>query len=83
MTIKLDTTMNKYEQDGGDKKFIATVTGALKINKSLMKVMNKRSGSVFVTFRVKSDGSLSLDDLKNMLNSLFETDIGYPVVGMV
>jgi hypothetical protein len=38
--------------------------GALKLDKSLMKVINKRSGSVFVTFRVKSDGLLSLKDLK-------------------
>ena len=71
MTVKLDTTMNQYEQGGGDAKFIKTVTQALKLDKSLMKVMNKRSGSVFVTFRVKTDGSISLDDLKGMLDNLF------------
>ena len=26
MTVKLDTTMKKYEQDGGDNKFIKNVT---------------------------------------------------------
>ena len=83
MTVKLDTTMQKYEQDGGDQKFIKNVTSALRIDRSLMKVMGKRSGSVFVTFRVKSDGNLSLKDLENLLGNLFATkDIGFPVVGV-
>jgi hypothetical protein len=56
--------MKLYEQGGGDEKFIKTIMDALKLDKSLMKVINKRSGSVFVTFRVKSDGSLSLEDLE-------------------
>jgi hypothetical protein len=64
LTVQLDTTMKLYEQGGGDEKFIKTIMDALKLDKSLMKVINKRSGSVFVTFRVKSDGSLSLEDLE-------------------
>jgi hypothetical protein len=59
--------MELYEQGGGDEKFIKTIMDALKLDKSLMKVINKRSGSVFVTFRVKSDGSLSLEDLERQL----------------
>ena len=75
--------MQKYEQDGGDNKFVKNVTNALKIDRSWMKVMNKRSGSVFVTFRVKTDGSISLDHLRNLLNNMFANqDIGYPVVGV-
>ena len=65
MTVKLDTTMEKYEEDGGDQKFVKNVTSLLKIDKSLMKVMAKRSGSVYVTFRIKTDGSISVDDLKS------------------
>jgi hypothetical protein len=83
MTVNLDTTMQKYEQQGGDKKFVKIVTKAVKIDRSWMKVVSKRSGSVFITFRVKSDGSVSLDDLRNQLNDLFTNqDIGYPIVGV-
>ena len=42
MTVKLDTTMQKYEQDGGDQKFVKNVTSALKIDRSLMQVIAKR-----------------------------------------
>ena len=44
--------------------------------------MSKRSGSVFVTFRVKSDGSIPLDDLKDQLNNIANQDIGYPVMSV-
>jgi hypothetical protein len=65
MTVKLDTTMQKYNEDGGNDKFIKTVTSALKINPSLMKVTNLRSGSVYVTFTVDTDDSISLKSLKS------------------
>ena len=46
-------------------KFIKTVTSALKIDQSLMKVTQLRSGSVYVTFTVDIDGSISLNSLTN------------------
>jgi hypothetical protein len=42
MTVKLDTTLQKYEEDGGDSKFIKEVTGSLKIDPSLMRITSKR-----------------------------------------
>jgi hypothetical protein len=75
MTVRLDTTMQKYEDDGGDYKFIKRVTTTLMIDRSCMKVMSKRLGSVIVTFRVKTDGSLSLDNLRNQLNNIFANQI--------
>ena len=47
-----------------------------------MKVMSKRSGSVIVTFRVKTDGSVPIDDLKKQLGNLAEKDTGYPVMSV-
>jgi hypothetical protein len=60
MTVRLDTTIQKYNDDGGNAKFIRTVTSALKIDQSLMKVTQLRSGSVIVDFTVDTDGSISL-----------------------
>jgi hypothetical protein len=83
MTVKLDTTMQKYNEDGGNAKFIKTVTSALKIDQSLMKVTQLRSGSVYVTFTVDTDDSISLKSLKNKLNDLLNNkDIGYPVLSV-
>jgi hypothetical protein len=65
MTVKLDTTIQKYNKNGGNTKFIKTVTSALKIDQSLMKVTQLRSGSVYVTFTVDTAGSISLNSLKN------------------
>ena len=42
MTVKLDTTLQKYEVDGGDPKFIKDVTDSVKIGFSRMKITNKR-----------------------------------------
>jgi hypothetical protein len=38
MTVRLDTTMHEYNENGGNANFIKTVTSALQIDKSLMKV---------------------------------------------
>jgi methenyltetrahydromethanopterin cyclohydrolase len=65
MTVKLNTTMQKYNEDGGNAKFIKTVTSALQIDQSLMKVTQLRAGSVIVDFTVETDGSISLNSLKN------------------
>ena len=83
MTVKLDTTLKKYEDDGGDEKFIKDVTKSLGINKSLMKITNKRVGSVILDFNVKVyDLNMSTEDLKAKLKNALQNDISYPVLAL-
>ena len=42
MTVKLDTTLEAYEMDGGDKNFIKNVTKLLKVDRKLMVITAKR-----------------------------------------
>ena len=64
MTIKLDTTLEAFEKDGGDENFIKSVTKLLDIDRKLMIITQKRQGSVIVTFRVQSEGNKSIDELR-------------------
>ena len=81
MTLKLNTTMEEYEAGGGDAKFIGTITSALGIQPQQMEVTDKWRGSVFLKFKVQSDGGISLQQLRQQLEELLKTDIGYPIVG--
>lgn len=82
MTVKLDTTLQKYEQDGGDAKFIKDVTRSIGIDKSMMKITNKRQGSVILTMEIKGDQSSSVDDLRSKLKNALHKDIAYPVLAI-
>ena len=42
MTIKLDTTLEAFENDGGDENFVSNVTKLLGIDKKLMVITAKR-----------------------------------------
>ena len=67
MTVKLDTTWQKYERDGGDTKYIKDVTDSIGIENSLMKITDKKPYFVIVTFKVKVDEHISAEDLKKKL----------------
>ena len=83
MTIKLDTTLEAFEKDGGDENFIKSVTKLLDIDRKLMIITQKRQGSVIVTFRVQSEGNKSIDELRKHIQNVIESsDIGYPVIGI-
>ena len=80
MTVKLDTTLQKYEDDGGDAKFIKDVTECLMIDPSLMKITNKRQGSVILTFRVKGGQDKPQEELKSKLKNVLLNELAYPVL---
>ena len=78
MTVKIETSMKKYQKNGGDKKFIANVCGALGIDRSHFEIVGKRSGSVILDLRVKSEGSMTADELKDKLRSaITKENIGF------
>lgn len=79
MTVKFDTTLKKYEEDGGDKKFIKDVTKSVGIDSSSMKITKKREGSVILDFTVKGDQNTSADVLKGKVKNALYNDIAYPV----
>lgn len=53
--MRLDTTLEEYEADGGDRNFKRTVTRAMKIDMSLMQITGKRQGSVIIDFKLFLD----------------------------
>ena len=78
MTVKIETSMKKYQKNGGDKKFITNVCGALGIDRSHFEIVGKRSGSVILDLRVKSGGSMTADELRNKLRSaITKENIGF------
>ena len=84
MTTKLDMSLGEYENGGGDSKFIQDVAGGLDINTSKIQIIEKRSGSVYLTFQVISDeGQAYLSGLHSQINNLLmSSDFGYPVVSV-
>ena len=83
MTIKLDTTLEAFEKDGGDENFIKSVTKLLDIDRKLMIITQKRQGSVIVTFRVQNEGNASIYELRKQIQNVIESsDIGYSVIGI-
>ena len=80
-TVRLDTTLEEYEADGGDRNFKRTVTRALKIDMCLMQITGKREGSVIIDFKIfNEDTDMSMDELENSLENVLKGDIGYPVL---
>ena len=69
VTVKLETSLKKYEKNGGDKKFIHNVSQAMKVDKSMIEIVSKRSGSVILDLKVKGEGLESQDDIKMKLKS--------------
>ena len=63
MTIKLDTTLEAFEKDGGDENFIKSVTKLLDIDRKLMIITQKRQGSVIVQAAEGGIEGLSVDAL--------------------
>lgn len=54
MTVRLDTSLQQYEEDGGDDKFINDITRSIGVDPSKMKIIRKREGSVILTFAIKT-----------------------------
>ena len=77
-------SLGEYENGGGDSKFIQDVAGGLDINTSKIQIIEKRSGSVYLTFQVICDeGQASLSGLHSQINNLLmSSDFGYPVVSV-
>jgi hypothetical protein len=61
--IRMDTTMDTFESDGGSARFEATVASELGIDLSDVQVMSIRSGSVIVDYNVYVPRGGSIDDL--------------------
>lgn len=61
MTLKLDTTMDAYKENGGNKTFIETLSSATNIKESEFEIVEVWQGSVYVKFRVYGESDLSLD----------------------
>ena len=53
-TVTLDTTLHQYERDGGDAQFIKDVTQSIRVDASQARILQKRQGSVILTFAVRS-----------------------------
>jgi hypothetical protein len=67
MTVRLDTSLARYESDGGNDAFVEAVCSALGIETSRVTVMEVWEGSVNVRFRVQGGAGLSLEDLQRLL----------------
>lgn len=83
MTVRLDTSLARYESDGGNDAFVEAVCSALGIETSRVTVMEVWEGSVNVRFRVQGGAGLSLEDLQRLLTERFQNgtlDPGYPVL---
>ena len=51
----MNFTLQEYEEGGGDTQFIETVSAALNIDSSKVRITAKREGSVIITFEVDFD----------------------------
>lgn len=78
----MDTTLQEYENGGGNDQFISTMATNLNVEPSLIEITDVREGSVILTLNVGSDGSQPLDDLESQVNSVLQTDLGYPVLSV-
>ena len=78
----MDTTLQEYENGGGNDQFISTMATNLNVEPSLIEITDVREGSVILILNVGSDGSQPLDDLESQVNSVLQTDLGYPVLSV-
>lgn len=60
----MDTTLNEYEDAGGDGEFANTLATNLDVDPSLIEITDVREGSVIVTFNIASDGSQLLNEFE-------------------
>lgn len=82
MTVKLDTSLEQYEQDGGDKQFIKDITKSIGVDPSQMRITKKREGSVILTFIVNTDQPNATEQLKRKIKNALLNDIPYPVLNI-
>ena len=55
--LRMDTTLDEFENGGGSEQFTNNLADSLGVDASLIEITDVREGSVIVTFNVANDGS--------------------------
>ena len=65
-TVRMDMSMDEFENQGGSKQFAKNLAGSLGIDKNMVEVTGVREGSVIVDYNLKVDknSKISIKDLK-------------------